>query len=181
MSVKSLFQLANGIVLLGLCWTIAACGEEKAPQKNQVMAPVSTPSPSTSATTPESSSSTPHSSSTFKPRLDTASSASRVGLSQSTKPTPAKTPQTTETVKSPSKLPGSVAYITKATAVMYKEPSEKAATVSGTFKVSETIYLLEPKMTDESGKTFDVPQWYKIQRKDGRQGWVKARFVGLPI
>lgn len=179
MRVKSLFQLAYSIGLLGLCWSFAACGEDKAPQKNQVAAPVSTPSSSTAATAPESSSSTPQPSNTFKPRLDTASSARRIDQSAAS----ANVPKTvkTEPVQSPSKVPGSVAYVTRATAVLYKEPNEKSKTISGTFKVSETIYLLETKMTDETGKAFDIPQWYKIQRQDGRQGWLKARFVGLPI
>lgn len=172
MGVKFLFQIASCLGLLGLCWMLAGCGDKKPPQKEQATAPVS----SVTTTTAPSSSSLP-STPPVKARLDTASSASRVALET----TPVKTPSQTPVPSTPSKAPGAIAYITKATAVMYKEPSEKAAPVSGTFKVSETIYVLEPKMTDETGKSYDVPQWYKIQRKDGRQGWMRARFVGLPF
>jgi hypothetical protein len=80
----------------------------------------------------------------------------------------------------PTKPPGSPAYITRTTAVMHQEPSETALKVSRKFNVSETVYILETKMTDAAGKSYDVPQ-YKIQCSDGTKGWIISRFVGLPF
>lgn len=76
--------------------------------------------------------------------------------------------------------PGSPAYISKKDAILQSEPLEGAAKITA-LKQYETVYILETKMTDASGKTSDVPQWYKIQRSDGQKGWVQSRFVGLPF
>ena len=76
--------------------------------------------------------------------------------------------------------PGPPAYTSKKDAVLLAEPASNAAKVA-TLKQYETVYILETSMTDESGKSWDVPQWYKIQRSDGQKGWVNARFIGLPF
>lgn len=75
---------------------------------------------------------------------------------------------------------GSPAYVAKKDAVLQAEPSLNAAKIAN-LKQYETIYLLETKMTDESGKSYDIPQWYKIQCSDGKKGWLKSQFVGLPF
>ena len=76
--------------------------------------------------------------------------------------------------------PGPPAYASKKDAVLLAEPASNAAKIA-TLKQYETVYILETSMTDESGKSWDVPQWYKIQRSDGQKGWVNARFIGLPF
>lgn len=75
---------------------------------------------------------------------------------------------------------GSPAYISKKDAILQAEPSPNASKIAN-LKQYETVYILETKMTDESGKTYDVPQWYKIQRSEGQKGWIKSQFVGLPF
>lgn len=76
--------------------------------------------------------------------------------------------------------PGPAAYVAKKDAILQVEPTSNAAKVA-TLKQNETIYLLETKMTDESGKSYDIPQWYKVQCSDGKKGWLKSQFVGLPF
>lgn len=82
---------------------------------------------------------------------------------------------------SPKPPPGSVAYVTQESAVLLEQPSENARKIPVRFKRSETIYILEPKMTDEKGREYDIPQWYKVQCENGQQGWMRARFVGQPF
>lgn len=86
----------------------------------------------------------------------------------------------TKVEKAKENKPGPPAYISKKDAKLQTEPVSNAAKVA-TLKQYETVYILETKMTDESGKSFDVPQWYKIQDSEGRKGWVQSRFVGLPF
>lgn len=76
--------------------------------------------------------------------------------------------------------PGPPGYITKKDAILQTEPTQNAAKIA-TLKQYETVYILETKMTDESGRTYDIPQWYKIQCADGKKGWLKSQFVGLPF
>ncbi|MCW5922079.1 MAG: SH3 domain-containing protein [Saprospiraceae bacterium] len=76
--------------------------------------------------------------------------------------------------------PGPPGYITQKDATLQAEPSQSAAKIA-TLKQYETIYILETKMTDESGRAYDIPQWYKIQCADGKKGWLKSQFVGLPF
>lgn len=75
---------------------------------------------------------------------------------------------------------GPSAYVAKKDAILQAEPSQNAAKIA-TLKQYETIYLLETKMTDEAGNSYDIPQWYKIQCSDGKKGWLKSQFVGLPF
>ncbi|MBX2889709.1 MAG: SH3 domain-containing protein [Saprospiraceae bacterium] len=76
--------------------------------------------------------------------------------------------------------PGPPGYVAKKEAILQAEPSQNAAKIA-TLKQYETVYILETKMTDESGRTYDIPQWYKIQCSDGKKGWIKSQFVGLPF
>ncbi|GAB4495339.1 MAG: hypothetical protein OHK0019_24150 [Saprospiraceae bacterium] len=75
---------------------------------------------------------------------------------------------------------GPPAYVSKKDAILQAEPSQNAAKIA-TLKQYETIYILETKMTDEAGRPYDIPQWYKIQCPDGKKGWIKSQFVGLPF
>jgi len=98
-------------------------------------------------------------------------------------PTKTSTPtEPTNAAPQPHKLPpGLVAYVTRENAILYEKPSLKAAQIRTKFKRSETIYILETQMTDEQGREFDIPQWYKIQCENGQQGWMTSRFVGQPF
>jgi hypothetical protein len=76
--------------------------------------------------------------------------------------------------------PGPPGYVSKKEAILQAEPTSNAAKIA-TLKQNETIYLLETKMTDEAGKSYNIPQWYKVQCSDGKKGWLKSQFVGLPF
>jgi hypothetical protein len=146
------------LFLLASMW--ASCGEKKAASPTPENPSVAVPQ---------------------KFKLDTASSADVVapqaGVLKGKDPKKNIYPEN----PTPSRPPGSPAYITKSTAMMFEGPSEKASKIPRKFDVSESIYILETKMSDESGKQYDVPQWYKIQCSEGRKGWIMSRFVGLPF
>jgi len=76
--------------------------------------------------------------------------------------------------------PGPPGYIAKKEAILQAEPASNAPKIA-TLKQNETIYLLETKMTDEAGRPYDIPQWYKVQCSDGKKGWIKSQFVSLPF
>lgn len=76
--------------------------------------------------------------------------------------------------------PGPPGYVAKKDAILQAEPSQNASQIAN-LKQNETIYILETKMTDEAGRVYDIPQWYKIQCSDGKKGWLKSQFVGLPF
>lgn len=145
-------------VLIASLWS--GCGEKKGPPAGPEQ-----PAPST-----------------YRFKLDTASRANAAAAQQESPPEKEvrSAPQPPKN-HTPSKPPGSPAYISKPDAVMYEEPAETSARIPHKFKVSENVYILETKMSDESGKPSDVPQWYKIQCADGQKGWIKSRFVGLPF
>lgn len=154
------FQRLCFFVLIAALWS--GCGEKKSPPAGPEKPLVSSPG-------------------RFK--LDTASRANAVVPVDTAKEKEVKSNTVNPAPKNhtPSKPPGSPAYISKPDAVMYREPVETAAKIPHKFKVSENVYILETKMSDESGKVYDVPQWYKIQSADGQKGWVKSRFVALPF
>jgi hypothetical protein len=113
-----------------------------------------------------------------------AAPATAAPIEEKKAPTPeitAEPKSTTAPQKPVQPPPGLVAYATRETAVLYEKPSLNAQKLPVKFKQSETIYILETQMTDEKGKEFDIPQWYKIQCLNGQKGWMPARFVGLPF
>ncbi|MBV6441177.1 MAG: hypothetical protein DYG98_08980 [Haliscomenobacteraceae bacterium CHB4] len=150
-------------VLISFLWS--NCGEKKNPP--------AIPEKQQTVTSPESKSDTPLSKAYTA--IPDDSMREKKSPIQATPPPPAKIPPKT------SKPPGPPAYITQSTALMYAEPSDKATKIPHNFKVSENIYILETKMTDESGNIYEIPQWHKIQCSDGKKGWVKSRFIGRPF
>jgi hypothetical protein len=53
----------------------------------------------------------------------------------------------------------------------FSEPSSNSQKIS-TLKIYESVVILETKMTDEAGNTYDIPQWYKVQLTSKKTGWV---------
>lgn len=73
---------------------------------------------------------------------------------------------------------GPTGYITRENVALHREPAA-ASPESGKFKIYEEVIILETKMTDEAGATHNIPQWYKVQRKDKTQGWVIAKSLSV--
>ncbi len=73
---------------------------------------------------------------------------------------------------------GPTGYITRKNISLQGKP-EPDAPKTREFKIYEEVVILETKMTDEHGRQFDVPQWYKVRCIDGREGWVIAK--GLSV
>lgn len=67
-------------------------------------------------------------------------------------------------------------YISRKNVVLQEKPAADAPKV-GSMKIYETVVILETKMTDDAGKAFDVPQWYKVQLSNKQIGWVVSRSV----
>lgn len=69
-------------------------------------------------------------------------------------------------------------YVSRDKAVLQASPTANAAKTSD-LKRYETVYIMETKMTDEAGKSYDVPQWYKVQLNNKKEGWVLANCVTM--
>jgi hypothetical protein len=89
-----------------------------------------------------------------------------------------KTYKFPEPTKAPSKISaGPTGYITQEKVNIYPAIYGKGTGVP--IKRYEGVVILETSMSDASGKSYEVPQWYKIQRSNQKVGWVEARFVTL--
>ncbi len=155
-----------GFLIGCFCALALGCGQEKkpAPGHSSVQTPTPTTAPAPQAASPAAAEPTP---------APAANASPQAGIQA-----PAAQNLPAPSAKRP---PGSVAYVTQEGAALWDNPTESARKLPVRFKRSETIYVLEPKMTDENGKEYDIPQWYKIQCENGQQGWMRARFVGLPF
>jgi hypothetical protein len=68
-------------------------------------------------------------------------------------------------------------YITSDGVKMYAAPKQGNEGIA--LKKYENIKVIETRMTDESGQTKEVPQWYKVRRENKKTGWVPARYITL--
>jgi len=74
------------------------------------------------------------------------------------------------------KSPGPIGYVTRKDAVLQAEPTPNAATIAPLGQY-ENIYILETIFTDEKGLQSEYPTWYKVERENKQQGWVKGRNI----
>ncbi len=74
--------------------------------------------------------------------------------------------------------PGPSGYITRENVALHREPATTSPE-AGTFKIYEEVIILETEMADETGAVHNIPQWYKVQRKDKTQGWVIAKSLSV--
>jgi len=90
-------------------------------------------------------------------------------VTQSQKPPPAP-------ANPKSKPPGPVGYVTQKEAVLQTEPAPNAATIAPLSQY-ENIYILETIFTDDQGRQAEYPTWYKVERQNKQQGWVKGKHI----
>ena len=142
----------------------ASCAGGDAESKQQeATAPVAEPAPPV-ATAPSDTVAAP-SSTKATPSVDSAATS---------RPMPPKRPAVKSIInKDQRTLSG---YITRENVILQSKPETAAPKLVG-FKRYDTVYILETKMSDEFGKTYDVPQWYKVQLANKKEGWVVARSV----
>jgi len=87
-------------------------------------------------------------------------------------------PSTTVAAKKENPAGNPTGYIGRENIVLYSEPATTSQQLS-TLKINESVIILETKMTDDAGKSFPIPQWYKVQLANKKVGWVIGRAVTI--
>lgn len=159
MTIRRVFQL------IWVVTTVFLTGCTHSPPPNTggtPQAPAETPAPSTSpeaekpATTPVQA-----------PAATSGEVPPEIRKTEATSTPPKATPPA-----------GPTGYISREKVSLQLKP-EPDAPGTREFKIYEEVTILETKMTNEHGRQFDVPQWYKVRCSDGREGWVIAK--GLSV
>lgn len=78
---------------------------------------------------------------------------------------------TTAAIKKQNPAGNPTGFIGRENIGFYTEPSTSSKKIS-TLKIYESVIILETKMTDEAGKSYDMPQWYKVQLTNKQIGWI---------
>ncbi len=133
-----------------------------------------TPAPAPEPTTPEVLADTTVASAQALPEKATETEAKP--NKKAAKPNSSFKPSTTVAAKKENPAGNPTGYIGRENIVFYSEPSTTAQKLS-TLKINESVIILETKMTDEAGKSFDLPQWFKVQLSNKKVGWVVGRSV----
>lgn len=162
------------LILLIISMLFVGCSNDVPSSKVPDQAPAAVP-PTEAAPTKE-----PQTSAVEKPTEDTAQIASpenaiKPPVSKSAKP---KLPPSAAPEKKANPAGNPTGYITRKEVILQSEPSPNAQKTSS-LKIYEAVIILESKMTDETGKAFDVPQWYKVQLANKQVGWVVSRSVTI--
>jgi len=74
---------------------------------------------------------------------------------------------------SKTKPAGPPGYITRKNVALLAEPASNATPIA-TLNQYENVYILETIFTDEAGRESEYPTWYKVERENKQQGWVKG-------
>jgi Bacterial SH3 domain len=136
-----------------------------------------TPSQTPAATTPKLQEDTVGESVPALPESTPTESNPKPNTKAAKPKTPFKS-NTTVAAKKENPAGNPTGYIGRENIVLYGEPSTNAQNL-GTLKINESVIILETKMTDETGKSFPMPQWYKVQLTNKKVGWVVGRSITI--
>ncbi|MBL7796780.1 MAG: hypothetical protein JNJ90_09780 [Saprospiraceae bacterium] len=167
-----MFFIRLTLPLVALLALGEACNSSVQPEKKQPAPPVSESRPTPAPTQSEPTPAVP--TTVSKPNhfsLDTSRQANQP-MPDNIRATKPETPQLTASNSKP-KPPGPPGYITQKNVALLKEPASGAATVAP-LNQYENVYILETIFTDEAGRESEYPTWYKVERANKQQGWVKG-------
>lgn len=167
-----MFFIRFTLLMIALLALGEACNSAPQPEKKQPAPPVSESTPTPAPGQSEQAPTIP--ATATKPNhfsLDTSRQANQP-KSDNIRATQSEASQLTASNSKP-KPPGPPGYITKKNVALLTEPASNATPIA-TLNQHENVFILETIFTDEAGRESEYPTWYKVERENKQQGWVKG-------